>query len=75
LQLLEGVKKEGTVSDDYRRWRQRAIDDVRTKQRVVRSFTSELIPNDIYEQISAALEECTTVDDVKNVFKGAQCGK
>lgn len=75
LQLLEGAKKEGTISDDYRRWRQRAIDDIKAKQRVFRNFSSTLIPENTYNQISAALEECTTIDDVKNVFKGAQCGK
>src|SRR6267142_217212 len=59
------------ASDDYRKWRQRAIEDVK-EGKVVRTFSSTLIPENIYEYIRKELEEVQTIEDVKRVFKTTQ---
>jgi hypothetical protein len=56
---------------DYRRWRQRAIDDVKAG-RVQRGFTTTLIPEYVHRVISDALARCATPDDVRAVFQRVQ---
>lgn len=59
------------AKSDYKRWRQRAIDDVKSG-RVQRGFTSTLIPGAMHGYISQLLHACTTVDEVRAVFARAQ---
>jgi hypothetical protein len=58
-------------SEDYRRWRQRAIDDVKSG-RPQRGFTTTLIPEMIHKEITIALSRSTTVDEVKSIFRLVQ---
>lgn len=56
---------------DYKRWRGRALDDIRSGK-AIRPFTSSFIPVPEHTRISEALACCTTDDDVRYVFKRAQ---
>ncbi len=59
------------ASPDYRKWRTRAIDDVKAG-RTLRGFTTTLIPPDTHRRISDELVECTTPDQVREVFNRAR---
>ena len=59
------------VTKDYRRWRDRAIDDVKAA-RVPRGFTTTLIPDTIHRWISNELAACSSVEDVRDVFAHAR---
>jgi Phage portal protein len=59
------------ASPDYRKWRSRAIDDVKAG-RTQRDFTTTLIPQRTHKQISDELVECSTVDEVRAVFNRAK---
>ncbi len=52
---------------DYRRWRDRAIDDVK-HNRSIRSFASDAIDERSHRYISRALQSCATAEDVKRIF-------
>ena len=56
---------------EYRRWRQRALDDVKAGH-LQRGFTTVLIPEHIHRAISRALAHCTTADEVREVFEQAR---
>lgn len=56
---------------DYKRWRQRALDDIKY-ERSFRGFTTVEIPEFIHTWISQALYTCTTTEDVKDVFLRAK---
>lgn len=62
---------ESDSGAEYRRWRQRAIDDVKAG-RVQRGFTTTLIAPEIHKWISDELVECTTPDQVRDVFNRAR---
>jgi hypothetical protein len=62
---------ERAISQEYKRWRTRAIDDVKAG-RTQRGFTTTLISPDIHKWISDELVECTTPDQVRNVFNRAR---
>jgi len=59
------------ASKDYKRWRDRAIDDIKAA-RVPRGFTTTLIPDTIHRWISEELAACSSVDDVRDVFSQAR---
>lgn len=66
-----GAVERAEVSDEYRRWRECALKDVKAGK-PVREFTSALIPYvDLYS-FSQQLSRCTTVEDVKRVFEQAR---
>lgn len=72
------VSDSGTRSDvsadakgDYRRWKERAIADVRVG-RPQRGFTSEYIPAQVHAQISTGLRLASTPDEVRAVFGNAR---
>jgi hypothetical protein len=67
-----GQSEQQRVSADYRRWRERALKDIKTHNRVIRGFTTTLIPSAVHSQISAALDECSTIEDVRNVFRAVK---
>jgi len=52
---------------DYRRWRDRAVDDVK-HNRPIRPFASDAIPGESHERITRALGSCLTAEDVKGIF-------
>lgn len=56
---------------DYRRWRTRAIEDVKL-QRAQRPFASSLIPDYVHAYISFELDQCKTTDNVRDLFKRVQ---
>lgn len=58
----------GDRGAEYRRWRQRAIDDVK-EGRLQRPFTTTLIPDYLHATVSDMLEECSTIEGVKTVFQ------
>jgi len=58
-------------SKEYRRWRERALEDVKSG-RTQRAFTTPFIPDPIHFWISTQLTECTTSDAVKQVFIDAK---
>lgn len=55
------------VSAEYRRWRTRALDDVKAGK-PIRAFSSVIIHEPIQRVISEELARCTTADDVRAVF-------
>ncbi len=65
------ISRQGKASSDYRRWRQRAIEDVK-ESRPQRGFTTTLIPERIHKEISIGLGRCQSVEDVKNIFRLVQ---
>jgi 2'-5' RNA ligase len=69
-QALDGNQKR-SVGAEYRRWRQRAIDDVK-EGRPQRPFTTTLIPDYLHATISDMLEECSSIEGVKTVFQRAR---
>lgn len=71
VRLTQSVASQSGVSDDYRRWRSRALDDVKAS-RAMRPFTSTLIPEQIHAHISEALLGCQTQDEVREVFRGVK---
>ncbi len=62
---------ERAVSAEYRRWRDRAVEDVK-RNRIQRGFTTTLIPESVHQQLSADLAGCQTVDEVRAAFRRAQ---
>ena len=73
--LLEEAKYESQewLRADYRRWREIALKDIK-QNKPIRRFISEFIPDDIHQQLSEALEQCATADEVRETFKAAQEG-
>lgn len=69
----ENEEQQAAQRADFRRWRTRAIDDMKAG-RALRGFTTTVIAPDVHAQISAALERCNTPDDVRAVFKAVQEG-
>jgi len=70
-----GNTKHATSSNDetsdYKRWRGRAIEDVKAGKSQ-RGFTTTLIPDHIHRWISDELPLCTTPDEVRSVFSRAK---
>lgn len=62
---------EREISQEYRKWRTRAIDDVKAA-RTLRGFTTTLIPEGVHKWISDELVECSTPDQVREVFNRAR---
>lgn len=52
---------------DYRRWRDRAVDDIK-HGKSIRPFASDAIARESHRRISSALGSCATAEDVKRVF-------
>lgn len=67
------VGETDNAGEDYRRWRGRALDDIKTG-RAQRGFTTTLIPEYIHERISDELAGCSTADEVREVFRRVQGG-
>jgi hypothetical protein len=59
------------VNAEYRRWRKRAIDDVKVGK-TQRGFTTTLIPEYLHTFLSRELQGCTTTEQVWSVFARAQ---
>jgi hypothetical protein len=59
------------ISAEYRRWKDRAIDDVKGN-RQPRGFTTTLIPETIHRWISDELAACSSVEDVRDIFSQAR---
>ncbi|HEY7418136.1 MAG TPA: hypothetical protein VH593_23355, partial [Ktedonobacteraceae bacterium] len=56
---------------DYRRWRTRALDDIKA-HKPQRGFSTTLIAEPIHRCISTALAWCETADEVRLVFQRVQ---
>lgn len=56
-----------SVSQEYRRWRDKAIKHVTTGSPSF-TFVSDVIPRDTFQFITQELQRCSTVDEVKDVF-------
>lgn len=67
------VDRAKAVSEECRRWRSRAIDDIK-QNRPLRGFTTTIIPKYEHALISAGLARCSTIADVKNVFEIVRTG-
>lgn len=63
------AKETATVSAEYRRWRKRALDDIKAGKGVMRGFTTTLIPAVVHVRISQALAKCRSVEEVRAVFE------
>lgn len=59
------------VSQEYRRWRERAIADIKAS-RAQRPFESTMIPENEHRAISIGLECCENVDQVRALFDKAR---
>lgn len=68
---VSGPDLQATARADYRRWRTRAIEDIKMG-RAPRSFTTTAIPEGIQRVISHALTRCTTADEVRRTFQRVQ---
>jgi Phage portal protein len=68
-----GAVEGAEISAEYRRWRERAISDVKAGK-LIREFYSLLIPVDDKVRIANALRDpdITTIEDVKRVFEQAR---
>jgi hypothetical protein len=66
-----GDSRTKAVSEDYRRWKERAIADVKAG-RTQRAFTSTLIPGIEQAVIYRDLAGCKSVDEVRGVFEYAR---
>jgi 2'-5' RNA ligase len=64
---LDMVKERAA---DLRRWKKRAIEDVKACK-TFRGFSTTYIPDALHAQISTSLERCTTVEEVHGVFERA----
>ena len=73
LALRHGLSRasEQEQSDEYRRWRSRAIEDVK-HNRSLRGFATTIIPEAVHQHISDELADCMTVEDVRAVFERAR---
>lgn len=69
-QGIDTTSDPKAISAEYRRWRIRAVDDVKA-ERAQRGFTTVLIPVHIHTGISKALARCTTPEHVRRVFERA----
>lgn len=69
----EGAYPSADVHADFRRWRQRAIEDVKAG-RQQRTFESDVIPDDIHSFIAEKLNLCLTPENVRVVFERAREG-
>jgi hypothetical protein len=67
----ERTTSGGDSNAEYRRWRQRAIDDIKAN-RAQRGFTTTLIPESMHRWISEELAACSNVEDVRDVFSQAR---
>lgn len=63
----EELDDEKEISADMRRWRSVALKDMK-QGKTIRTFESHYIPDDIQRMVLAGLQQCKTVDDVRNVF-------
>jgi hypothetical protein len=63
--------EQAARSADYRRWRERAIADVKAG-RAQRPFESTLISNDTYTYLFQELARCECPDDVRAAFERAK---
>ncbi len=63
-------------SADYRRWRSRALEDVKAGRvgRLMRQFVSDVIPIPDQVNLAVALRDCATPDEVRAVFDRARNG-
>jgi hypothetical protein len=68
---LSAENTEHEVSSEYRRWRTRALEDVKAN-RAQRGFTTTLISEQAHSWISGELAHCTTADEVREVFARAR---
>lgn len=67
----EGGQDRREIGAEYRRWRTRAIEDVKAG-RAQRPFYSTLIPEQHHRILSGTLQRCTSVDEVKHQFEEAR---
>lgn len=66
-----GAQNEELARADIKRWRQRALDDIKAS-RAFRSFRSESIPASERSAIEQGLAATTTADEVRAVFERAK---
>lgn len=55
------------ISAEYKRWRNRAIKDMR-EGRQIRPFSTSLIPEDEHVRVYSALLQCKTIEEVRTTF-------
>lgn len=70
----EGASEESIraqASEDWRRWRERALKAIRAG-RSIASFATDAIPADLHTWTSARLDACHTADEVRQVFADAR---
>lgn len=61
------------LNAELRRWRTRAVEDVRRFKRP-RGFTTTIIPEHLHMAISHCLERCLSVEDVRATFEQVRSG-
>lgn len=66
-----GPDRARAISQEFRRWRERAIADVKAN-RTQRPFESTLIADDMRTYLSGELARCACADDVRAVFERAR---
>lgn len=71
LPSQESEIDEREVSTDYKRWRTRALDDVKA-ERAMRPFASTLIPAEIHAYLTEELSRCECANDVRAAFERAK---
>jgi hypothetical protein len=68
---LDDALLQRELSQEWRRWRHRALDDIKAGK-PFRGFTTTLISPVIHEGISKSLQLCKTADHVRAVFGRAE---
>lgn len=63
-----GLDRAKSISQEYRRWRTRAIEDVKAGK-TRRPFESTLIPQAAHALITESLAACKTPEDVRTLFE------
>jgi hypothetical protein len=62
-------QQQRLIKTEYRQWRDVALKDVKSGK-PVRQFHRSVIPEDEYNRMHIALQQCKTADDVRSVFRG-----
>ncbi len=66
--VVPGQSRDAERAADYRRWRERALKDVKEGKLIRLSFSTNNVSENEQQRIRDGLELCKTADDVKRVF-------
>lgn len=74
VEPTESAVSERDIAVELNLWRAKACEDIK-RNRKQRGFTTVILPEALHTRISLDLEDCTTIDEVKALFKRAKEGE